>query len=160
MLKNKKIRVGFGYDVHKIVRGKGIILGGVIIPCNKKFEGHSDADILLHSLCDALLGAANLGDIGYHFPNTDPKYKNISSAVLLKEVCKLLKRDKWRIVNADCMIVLEEPKIGQYIEEMKKNITEIIKTTSLSIKATTSESLGFVGQKRGAQCFSVVLIEK
>ncbi|MGB9696001.1 MAG: 2-C-methyl-D-erythritol 2,4-cyclodiphosphate synthase [Ignavibacteria bacterium] len=160
MGKNKEKRVGFGYDVHKIVRGKGIVLGGVTIPCNKKFKGHSDADILLHSLCDALLGAANLRDIGYYFPNTNSKYKNISSSVLLKEVYKLLRKNEWRIVNADCMIILEEPKIEQYIEEMKKNITQIIKTPFVSIKATTSERLGFVGQKRGAQCFSVVLIEK
>jgi 2-C-methyl-D-erythritol 2,4-cyclodiphosphate synthase len=160
MLKSKEFRVGFGYDIHRIVRGKGIILGGVIVPCNKKFEGHSDADILLHSLCDALLGAANLRDIGYYFPNTDPKFKNISSLLLLKEVYKKLKRNKWKVINVDCMIILEEPKIGQYIEKMKRNITEIIKTPFVSIKATTSERLGFVGQKKGAQCFSVVLIER
>lgn len=159
-MKSKEIKVGFGYDVHRIVNGKGLILGGVTIPCNKKFKGHSDADILLHSLCDALLGAANLRDIGYYFPNTDPQYKNISSSILLKKVYQLLRKNKWKVVNADCMIILEEPKIGRYIEEMKKNITKTIKTPYVSIKATTSESLGFVGQKKGAQCFSVVLIER
>lgn len=160
MIKSTEKRIGIGYDIHKIVKGKGIVLGGVTIPCNKKFKGHSDADILLHSLCDALLGAANLRDIGYYFPNTDPKYKDISSSILLKKVYELLRKDKWKVVNVDCMIVLEEPKIERYIEKIKKNITGIIKTPLVSIKATTSEKLGFVGQKKGAQCFSVALIER
>lgn len=151
-------RVGFGYDVHRFAVKRKLVLGGVTIPYKKGLEGHSDADVLLHSICDALLGAAGLKDIGHQFPNTDKKYKNISSIILLKNTFKLLKSGKWKIVNTDSMIILEEPKIYSYTDAMKQNISQILKTQNISIKATTSEGLGFTGQKKGCAAYSTALI--
>lgn len=151
-------RVGFGYDVHRFAVKRKLILGGIAIPYKKGLVGHSDADVLLHSICDALLGAAGLEDIGHQFPNTDKKYKDISSLVLLKETFKLLKSKKWKIGNIDSMVVLEEPKICKYTEAMKQNVSQILKTKNISIKATTSEGLGFTGQKKGCVAYSTVLI--
>ena len=159
-MKNCNYRIGYGYDVHKFAKKRKLILGGVEIPHNCGLDGHSDADVLLHSVCDALLGAAGFEDIGHQFPNTDPKYKNISSMILLKETFKLISGKKWKIGNIDCMLSLEEPKIYKYIEGMKKNISSILKTKNISIKATTSEGLGFVGEKKGAECSCVALLFK
>ncbi len=144
----KGLRVGLGYDVHKFANDRKLILGGIEIPYKYGLAGHSDADVLLHSVCDALLGAAGLKDIGTHFPNTDKRYKNISSLVLLEKTYYMLKVKNWQVINIDCVIVLEEPKLSRYINKMKKNISSRLKCSNISIKATTSEGLGFVGEKR------------
>jgi 2-C-methyl-D-erythritol 2,4-cyclodiphosphate synthase len=151
------MRAGFGYDVHKFVIGRKLILGGVEIKHRKGLMGHSDADVLLHSVCDALLGAAGFNDIGYYFPNTDPKWKNISSLILLGECYKLLKKKKFKIVNIDSTILLEEPRISPYIDEMKKNICKTlkIKYSQIAIKSTTSEGLGFIGRKQGCSAYTI-----
>jgi len=156
----KNFRVGFGYDVHKFAKGRKFFLGGVEIPHSSGLEGHSDADVMLHSLCDAILGAAGFEDIGHQFPNTDPKYKDISSLLLLKKTINLISRNKWKVINTDSMIILEEPKIYTHIDEMKKNISKIVKTKSISIKATTAEGLGFVGEKKGCVSYTTVLLSK
>jgi len=153
-------RVGYGYDVHRLVIGRKLILGGVEIPHNTGLEGHSDADVMLHSLCDAMLGAAGYKDIGHQFPNTDPAYKDISSLVLLEHVYSLLSKDGWKISNTDSMILLEEPKIAKYIPEMIKKISNVINCKNISIKATTSEGLGFVGDKKGCSATTVTIIYK
>ncbi len=155
------MRAGFGYDVHKFAAGRKLILGGVVIKHSKGLIGHSDADVLLHSVCDALLGAAGLNDIGHYFPNTDPKWKNISSLILLQECYKLLKKKKFRIVNIDSTILLEEPHISPYIGEMKKNICKTlnIKLSQLAIKSTTSEGLGFIGRKQGCSAYTICCIK-
>ncbi|MBN1633107.1 MAG: 2-C-methyl-D-erythritol 2,4-cyclodiphosphate synthase [Ignavibacteria bacterium] len=155
-----RYKIGIGYDVHKFVKGRKLILGGINIPHTKGLEGHSDADVLLHSICDALLGAAGFRDIGNQFPNTDPSYKNISSLILLDKTYKLLKSKRYKIENIDSMLILEEPKINKYIDAMKKNITRTVKSENISIKATTSEGLGFTGQKKGCVAYSVALIYK
>ena len=155
-----KYRIGIGYDVHKFVKGRKLILGGVTIPYTKGLEGHSDADVLLHSICDALLGAAGFRDIGNLFPNTDTAYKNISSLILLEKTFNLLKSKKWKIENLDSMLILEEPKINKYVDIMKENISKIVESKNISIKATTSEGLGFTGQKKGCVSYSVALIYK
>ena len=156
--KSCNYRVGFGYDVHRFAKGRKLIIGGVEIPHVKGLDGHSDADVLLHSLCDALLGAAGFEDIGHQFPNTDIRYKNISSIILVKETMKLLARKKWKVGNADLMLLLETPKIYEHIEQMKKNLSPILKTKNISIKATTSEKLGFVGAGKGCESYCTVLI--
>jgi 2-C-methyl-D-erythritol 2,4-cyclodiphosphate synthase len=153
-------KIGFGYDIHKFSKNRKLILGGVEIPHKSGLEGHSDADVLLHSICDALLGAAGLKDIGHQFPNTEEKYKDISSLLLLKETKELIAKKKWKVNNIDSMILLEEPKINKYIDEMKLNISLILNTKNISIKATTSEGLGFVGSKKGCAAYSVVLLYK
>ncbi len=155
-------RVGTGSDIHKLTIGKKMFLGGVEILHKKGFEGHSDADILLHSICDALLGASSLGDIGKHFPNTDKKYKDISSLVLLSEVNKKILKKKYKIINIDSTILLEKPKIQNYIPQMQKNISSVLNILieQISIKATTTEQLGFVGKEEGAIATSVVLLKK
>lgn len=159
-MNNLDIRVGFGYDVHSFTKNRKFILGGVEINYKLGLKGHSDADVLLHSLCDALLGAAGFKDIGHQFPDTDDKYKNISSLILLKESFKLVKSNGWKVNNSDSVVVLEEPKIFKYIEKIKNNISEILETQNISIKATTSEGLGFVGKKKGCISYSTVLISK
>ena len=153
-------RIGYGFDIHKFTKGRKLILGGVEIPYELGLAGHSDADVLLHSICDALLGAAGLEDIGHQFPNTELKYKNISSLILLEESYKLISQKDWKIANIDSMITLEEPKIYKYISMMKNNISEILNTQNISIKATTSEGLGFVGDKKGCISSSVALLYK
>ena len=155
------MRIGLGYDVHRLTENRKLILGGVEIPHNKGLDGHSDADVLLHSLCDAILGAAGLNDIGHYFPNTDDKWKNISSLVLLKETMKLVSKKKFKIVNVDSTIILEEPKIKKYVDEMKKNISKVlkIKADRISIKSTTSEGLGFVGTKDGCSAYTICLLK-
>jgi 2-C-methyl-D-erythritol 2,4-cyclodiphosphate synthase len=153
-------RTGFGYDVHKFSAGRKLVLGGVEIQHAMGLEGHSDADVLLHSICDALLGAAGFKDIGNQFPNTDSKYKDISSLILLRKSFELLKEQNWKIGNIDCVIILEEPKIYRYLDEMKSNIADIIETDCISIKATTSEGISFVGRKEGCAAYTACLIFK
>ena len=156
------LRVGEGYDVHKLVSGRDLILGGVKINYDKGLLGHSDADCLLHSIMDALLGSLSLGDIGKYFPDTDVKYLNISSMELLKEVKNILNNNGLKkINNIDSTIVCEEPKLAQYIDEMKKNISDVlnININQISIKATTEEKLGFTGNKEGIKVKSICLVE-
>ena len=157
-----KIRVGFGFDVHQLVDKHPFILGGVKLDHSAGAFGHSDADVLVHAICDALLGAANLRDIGYHFSNTDDRWKGISSLIILKECVSLLNQKGWSIGNIDAMLCLEAPKINPYIPEMKTKITEAagISEDDISIKATTNETMGFIGRKEGLVAYAVCLIEK
>ena len=157
------IRVGFGYDVHPLAEGTPMWLGGVLLEkAPKGAVGHSDADVLLHAICDAILGAANLRDIGFHFSNTDPQYKGISSLILLERTIELLHNKGWKLVNIDSMICLEEPKVNPHIPTMQQHISSRAKIAidNISIKATTSEKLGFVGRTEGVTASAVVLIEK
>jgi len=151
------MRVGIGYDVHPLIKGRRLIVGGVNIPYKMGLYGHSDADVLAHSVGDALLGAAGKRDIGFFFPDNDIKYKGISSLSLLKEILKIIRKDRFRINNIDATLVAEEPKLSSYIHQMKKNITQIlqIKLEQMGIKATTSEGLGFLGEKKGIACWAV-----
>jgi 2-C-methyl-D-erythritol 2,4-cyclodiphosphate synthase len=155
-------RVGFGFDVHQLKEGLDFWLGGIIVPHTKGGLGHSDADVLIHSICDALLGAANLGDIGKHFPDTDPKYKGIDSKLLLKEVMVLIRKKGYEIGNIDSTICLQTPKIKLYIPEMQKVIAACMRvdTDLVSIKATTTEKLSFVGREEGVSAYTTVLINK
>ena len=155
-------RVGFGFDVHQLKEGLDFWLGGIIIPHTKGGLGHSDADVLIHSICDALLGAANLGDIGKHFPDTDLQYKGIDSKLLLKEVMVLIRKKGYKIGNIDSTICLQTPKIGPYIPEMQRVIAACIgvATDLVSIKATTTEKLSFVGREEGVSAYAIVLINK
>lgn len=157
-----KVRVGFGFDVHQLKEDHPFILGGVNLQHHSGAFGHSDADVLLHAICDALLGAANLRDIGHHFSNTDQRWKGISSLVLLKECVKLLTEKGWSVGNIDAMICLEAPKINPHVPEMKKNIAEAIGISDedISIKATTNEKMGFIGREEGVVAYAVCLIEK
>lgn len=157
-----KIRVGFGFDVHQLKDEHPFILGGVKLEHYSGAYGHSDADVLLHAICDALLGAANLRDIGFHFSNTDNRWKGISSLVLLQHVLELLKEKGWGIGNIDAMVCLEAPKINPHIPQMKKNIAAAagIDEDDISIKATTNETMGFIGRQEGVVAYAVCLIEK
>ena len=154
------IRVGNGYDVHRLVEGRKLILGGVDVPHSMGLDGHSDADVLVHALCDALLGAVGAGDIGKHFPDTDPKWKGISSLHLLKEVMRMCK--DFKLANADSVIVAQKPKLAPYIPEMKKNIAAIldVEADQINIKATTTERLGFAGREEGISAYAVALLVK
>jgi 2-C-methyl-D-erythritol 2,4-cyclodiphosphate synthase len=156
------MRVGFGYDVHPLVEGKPLVLGGVTIPFEKGLVGHSDADVIVHAVADALLGAAGLGDIGEHFPDTDETYKNISSLLLLKEVERKVGFEKLKIINIDITLVLQKPKISAFKKEMLKNLAASLFLTldQINIKATTAESLGFVGKGEGAICYAVALLDR
>jgi len=155
-------RVGFGFDVHQLKDGLDFWLGGIIIPHTKGGLGHSDADVLIHTICDALLGAANLGDIGKHFPDTSEEYKGIDSKILLKEVILLIRNKGYQIGNIDSTICLQTPKIGPYIPEMKKVLAFCmnIDIDQVSIKATTTEKLSFVGREEGVSAYATVLINK
>ncbi|MEJ5304900.1 MAG: 2-C-methyl-D-erythritol 2,4-cyclodiphosphate synthase [Ignavibacteria bacterium] len=154
------IRVGIGYDVHKFVSGRKLILGGIEIPSEAGLEGHSDADVLLHSICDALLGAASLGDIGKHFPNTDERFKDISSLILLEKVNELIASNNYLIGNIDSTILAEKPKLLPYIDIMRGKIATTLKINpdQISIKATTNEKMGFVGRQEGIAAISVALL--
>jgi 2-C-methyl-D-erythritol 2,4-cyclodiphosphate synthase len=156
------LRVGFGHDVHRLVPGRKCILGGVEIPHAKGFEGHSDADVLLHAIADALLGAAALGDIGKHFPNTDPRYKGISSILLVHQVADLLSQHRYRIVNIDATLLLDEPKIAPYVDRMRNEIANAlgVAVQQVSIKATTNEGLGFIGAGEGGAAHAVAVISQ
>ncbi|MGK7397016.1 MAG: 2-C-methyl-D-erythritol 2,4-cyclodiphosphate synthase [Candidatus Cyclobacteriaceae bacterium M3_2C_046] len=155
-------RVGFGYDVHQLAPGYPFWLGGIRIDHPKGAVGHSDADVLIHVICDALLGAANLRDIGYHFPDTDQKYKGIDSKLLLKETVGLLRNHQYEIGNIDATVCLQKPKINGYIPEMKQVMADVlqIKQDDISVKATTTEKLGFVGKEEGVSAYAIVLIYK
>ncbi len=157
-----KIRVGMGYDVHKLVEGEEFWLGGIKVEHTKGAVGHSDADVLIHVICDALLGAANLRDIGYHFSDTDPKFKGIDSKILLKDTVKLIADAGYSIQNIDSTICLQQPKINPVIPKMKAVLANVmgIEEEDLSIKATTTEKLGFVGKEEGVSAYAVVLISK
>lgn len=157
-----KIRVGFGFDVHQLKDGHPFFMGGVKLEHNKGAYGHSDADVLIHAICDALLGAANMRDIGYHFSNTDDRWKGISSVVLLKECIRLIGTKNYTVGNIDCMICLEAPKINPHIPAMKKVLSEAmnIDEDDISIKATTNEKMGFIGREEGVVAYASVLIER
>jgi 2-C-methyl-D-erythritol 2,4-cyclodiphosphate synthase len=157
-----KIKVGFGFDVHQLKEGHPFVLGGVNLEHHSGAFGHSDADVLLHAICDALLGAANLRDIGFHFSNKDDRWKGISSLILLQHVMVLLKEKGWQIGNIDAMVCLEAPKINPHIPDMKINIAKAaeIDEDDISIKATTNEQLGFIGREEGVVAYAVCLIEK
>ena len=150
-------RVGFGYDVHQLVSGRELIIGGVTIDYHKGALGHSDADVLLHAMSDALLGAAGLSDIGTYFPDTNPKYKDISSQIILKETFSLISEKGYQVNNIDTTIVLQEPKLSEYFTQMKSNIISIlnIEMSDISIKATTTERLGSIGKGEGIAAFAV-----
>lgn len=156
------IRVGMGYDVHKLTEGRDLILGGVPIPYEKGLLGHSDADVLIHAVMDALLGAAALGDIGKHFPDTDPKYKGISSMLLLEETARLLKEQGYVIGNIDATIIAQRPKMAPHIPQMRENLAKClgISEAQVNIKATTEEGLGFTGNGQGISSQAICLIEK
>ncbi|OFY87813.1 MAG: 2-C-methyl-D-erythritol 2,4-cyclodiphosphate synthase [Bacteroidetes bacterium RIFCSPLOWO2_12_FULL_31_6] len=157
-----KIKVGFGFDVHQLKEGEDFWLGGIKIPHTKGAVGHSDADVLIHTICDALLGAANLRDIGFHFPPTDNKYKGIDSKIFLKDVVKLVADKGFQVGNIDATIALERPKVNPHIPAMKKVLAQILQVDEddVSIKATTTERLGFEGREEGVSAYAVVLIEK
>jgi 2-C-methyl-D-erythritol 2,4-cyclodiphosphate synthase len=156
------IRVGQGIDFHRLEKGLNLWLGGIKIPSEKGCVAHSDGDVLLHAICDALLGAAGLNDIGHHFPDSDAKYKGIDSKILLKRTILLISEKGFKVVNIDSTICLEKPKIAQYIPEMKKVISKITEVSpeDISIKATTTEKLGSIGREEGLASFAVVLLEK
>lgn len=155
-------RIGSGIDFHQLAEGRQLWIGGVLIPHHKGSVGHSDADVLLHAICDAMLGALCLGDIGKHFPDTDPTYKNIDSKILLKHTFDLIKSKGYSIVNIDSTVCLEVPKIMPYAEKMREIIAEIlsISVTDISIKATTTEKMGFAGREEGLKAYAVILLQK
>lgn len=157
-----KIKVGFGFDVHQLKENHPFVLGGVDLEHHKGAFGHSDADVLLHAICDALLGAANLRDIGHHFKNTDPRWKGISSVILLQECVKLVKEKGFEIGNIDAMLCLEAPKINPHIPAMQQHIAAAIgiDIEDISIKATTNEQMGFIGREEGVVAYAVCLIQK
>lgn len=154
------MRIGFGYDVHRFAEGRDLWLGGIKIPHTRGLLGHSDADVLIHALCDALLGAAALGDIGKHFPDTDPEYKNIDSKILLQKTSELIALAGYTIQNIDTTIALQEPKVSPYIELMRSTLSRLlnINQNQVSVKATTTERLGFEGREEGISAYAVVLL--
>lgn len=156
------IRVGYGYDVHRLVEGRDLWLGGVHIEHTLGLLGHSDADVLIHAICDALLGAANLRDIGYHFPDTAPEYKGADSKVLLSRTVDLLAQHRYRVGNVDCTVCAERPKINPHIDAMKAVLAPLLRVDldAVSLKATTSERMGFVGREEGMAAHAVALIER
>lgn len=157
-----KIRVGFGYDMHAFEEGRALWLGGILIDHSHGLKGHSDADVLIHAICDALLGAANLRDIGYQFPDTDAAFKDVDSKLLLASTMQLLREKGYELGNIDATIVAEEPKLNPHIPSMKHILAEVMKVAAddISIKATTSEKMGFVGRKEGMAAYATVLISK
>ncbi len=159
---SQQFRIGFGYDVHKISRERILVLGGIVIPSEFGLEGHSDADVLLHAMCDAMLGALALGDIGKHFPNTNIEFKDIDSKILLEKTNELINRFGYEIGNIDSTLVMERPKILPYVNKMREEIAGVLKidTNQISIKATTSEKMGFVGREEGAAAYAVALLNK
>lgn len=156
-----KVRVGFGFDVHPLAVGRAFWLGGIQLPSGKGAVGHSDADVLIHAICDAILGAANLSDIGTHFSNTDPRWAGKDSKFFLKEVTRMVSDKGWKIGNVDCTVALEEPKIKEHIPAMKKALAPLMNLTEedVSIKATTNEKLGYVGRLEGVNAYAVVLLQ-
>ena len=157
-----KLRVGLGFDVHPLEEGRDFYLGGIKLPAQKGAVGHSDADVLIHAICDALLGAANLRDIGFHYSNKDPQWAGKDSKFFLKDVTKMLLERGWKIENVDCTLTLENPKVNPHIPEMKKVLAPLmnISEDDVSIKATTNEKLGYVGREEGVNAMAVALIRK
>lgn len=157
-----KLRVGLGFDVHQLEEGRDFYLGGIKLPASKGAVGHSDADVLIHAICDALLGAANLRDIGFHYSNKDPRWSGMNSTFFLKDVTKMLTERGWKIENVDCTLTLENPKVNPHIPEMKKVLAPLmnISEDDVSIKATTNEKLGYVGREEGVNAMAVALIRK
>ena len=156
------MRIGHGYDVHRLVEGRPLIMGGVNIPHDKGLDGHSDADVLVHALMDAMLGALALGDIGKHFPDTDPAYKGADSMKLLDRVCDIIDENGYMLVNADMTICAQKPKLAPYIQQMRERIADVIgcDISCICVKATTEEHLGFTGEEKGISATAVVLMEK
>ena len=156
------IRIGHGYDVHPLVVGRDLILGGVKVPHGKGLHGHSDADVLIHAICDACLGAAGLGDIGRHFPDTDPRFKNIDSRKLLRKVKEALTERDWKIANVDSTIIAEAPRLASHLPKMVQNISADLGVAQdcVNIKATTTEKLGFAGREEGIAAHAVILLER
>ena len=154
------MRIGHGYDAHPLKQGRPLVLGGVTVPYQKGLDGHSDADVVIHALCDALLGATGLGDIGTYFPSTDESYKDIDSRLLLKQVLNYIRKSNFSIGNVDITILAQEPKLAEHIPEMKKNLADDLKTDKslINIKATTTEGMGFIGRKERISAHAVVLI--
>ena len=155
-------RIGYGYDVHQLAEGRDLYLGGIKIPHTKGCIAHSDGDVLIHAICDALLGAAAMRDIGFHFPDTYPEFKNIDSKILLQKTMNIISNKGYSLVNIDSTICLQKPKIKDYIPEMTKTLADIINTDkdNISVKATTTEKLGFIGKEEGIAAHAVVLIQK
>jgi len=156
------MRVGIGFDAHRFIEGRPLILGGVEIPFHYGLEGHSDADVLIHAIMDAILGAAALGDIGQHFPDTDDQYRNISSLILLSKVANIMEENGFRIGNIDCIVMMEEPKLSLYRDEIQQKIADTlgIEKDKVGIKASTTEGMGFIGRGEGVAAQAVVLIEE
>ncbi len=156
------MRIGFGYDIHRLVEGRRLILGGVEIPYIKGLDGYSDADVLLHAICDAILGAAGKDDIGMHFPNNDPAFKGISSLELLRRVAAIVRKEGFKIINVDSTLILEEPKLTPFKDKMRKNISESlgIPESSVNIKATTQEGVGAIGRGEAIAAYAVASVEK
>ena len=156
------IRIGFGFDVHQLAAGKDFWLGGILVPHVKGAVGHSDADVLIHTICDAILGAADLRDIGFHFPDTDAKYKGIDSKILLKDVMAIVRKHGFELGNIDATIALQKPKVNPHVPEMKKVLADVMDVSvgQLSIKATTTEKLSFVGREEGVSAYAVALLQK
>jgi len=156
------MRIGFGYDVHALVENRELWLGGILIEHSHGLMGHSDADVLIHAICDALFGAANMRDIGYHFPDTAGEYKDIDSKILLRETMRLIREAGYELGNIDATIAAEQPKLNPHIPDMQKTLAEVmgVPTSDISIKATTTEKLGFTGRKEGISAYAVVLINK
>ena len=157
-----KIRVGYGYDVHRLAENRDFWMGGVKIDHSLGLLGHSDADVLIHAICDAVLGAANMRDIGFHFPDTDPKYKGADSKVLLQRTIELIASKGFRVGNIDCTVCADRPKLNPHVEAMRQCLASLIQVDedAISIKATTSERMGFVGREEGIAAYCVALIEK
>jgi 2-C-methyl-D-erythritol 2,4-cyclodiphosphate synthase len=157
-----KIRVGLGFDVHQLEEGRDFYLGGIKLPSTRGAVGHSDADVLIHAICDALLGAANLRDIGFHYSNTDPRWSGMDSKFFLQDVTRMLSEKGWRVENVDCTLCLEAPKVNPHIPQMKKVLAPLLNITEedISIKATTAESLGYIGREEGVNAYAVALIIK
>jgi 2-C-methyl-D-erythritol 2,4-cyclodiphosphate synthase len=155
------MRIGFGYDVHRFSEGRDLWLGGIKIPHTKGLLGHSDADVVIHAICDALLGAAAMGDIGSHFPDTDPKFKGIDSKILLTETWNLISKKGFTIQNIDCTIAIQAPKIAPFVELMRTKLSDLLNIgkDQVSIKATTTERLGFEGREEGVSAYAVVLLD-
>lgn len=158
----QQIRIGNGFDVHQFAEGRKLFLGGIEIPFHKGLLGHSDADVLLHAICDAMLGALALGDIGKHFPDTSEKYKNIDSKILLRNVNELINQHGYEVSNLDATLLLEKPKILPFVEKMREVVSSIlnVEANQVSIKATTTEKLGFTGREEGAAAFATILLTK
>jgi 2-C-methyl-D-erythritol 2,4-cyclodiphosphate synthase len=156
------MRVGIGYDVHPLVEGRRLILGGVEIPFERGLAGHSDGDVLVHAIMDALLGAAALGDIGTHFPSTEPKYKDISSIVLLRQIAGSLQTQGWQVGNIDATIVAEHPRLSPFVDQMRERICETLGVgrEQIGVKATTTEGLGFAGRGEGIAAYAIALVER